>query len=216
MNKAEHEMRGYLAGWIDSAKCTSHSNYKTILLIDNRDFRILFSPDNVQAILPNEEIMVDVVERFRRALTLFRNSNEKESNMDFHYSYASNLYGRGVVLTLIVKSLNTSEMYSYISHCEIMPTVYTTPGMCRMIIGLDCFLWDGNAGDFIKETSIELSSQEKEIIIRSIQGSTISEMAKSMCKSVAYIKLIKGVCFSKLGVKSTREAFAKMCTLGLF
>lgn len=126
---------------------------------------------------------------------------------DFHIIHGRKLRLVNHHLTPMVL---TKDGRIWLALCTISMSARSTPGyiIMRKSGSKSYYEYSLDKHKWIKKESITLGETERDVLILSAQGYTMSDIADKLCKSVDTIKACKRVLFSKLEVKNIAEALS--------
>jgi len=94
---------------------------------------------------------------------------------------------------------------------------HTTPGHIEFRQKGQSTYWEYDLGShrWQERKNITLRPQEKQVLILSAQGYTVSQIADKMCRALDTVKTYKRAMFERLGVRSITEALTVATNQGL-
>lgn len=214
--------------YIRMAEAFSRSTFMSVYIIDyfrknflyvspNPTFLCGMSPAEMKELgyrvytdyVPEEEqqLLLDI----NRAGFSFFNAIPEDQRKDFFIQYDFHMMqeGRKVLIHHKLTPIAlTSDGRMWLALCVVSASNHTTPGHVRICssgssdyyeLNLITKRWD-------KRSLPKLTEGEKSVILLSIQGMTMSEIADRMCLSPDTIKKYRRQIFQKLGVRNISEA----------
>jgi len=106
---------------------------------------------------------------------------------------------------------------AWLAMCVVSLSHHTTPGYVEFRKKGQSIYWeyDLNVHGWQERKSVTLRGQEKQVLILSAQGYTVSQIADRMCRAVDTVKTYKRALFERLGVRSITEALTVATNQGL-
>lgn len=237
-NFSEHDYK-VTKPLIDFAKSLSQLTYQSIYLIDYYKKGFLFVSDNPIFLcgrtpdevlkkgyqhyldnVPEEDLLLlkkinDIGFDFLKNLT-------EEDQMQYSISYDFHLKqptGKPILINHKLKPIlldNSSNLW--IALCLVSISSHSKSGNIRLKNELDksYFEFDLVENIWLQKSAILLKKREKDILLYSVQGLTMDQIAERLFVSIDTVKFHKKQLFSKLKVKSITEATAIAIELSLF
>lgn len=214
--------------YVRMAEAFSRSTFLSVYIIDyfRKDFLYVspnpaflcgLSPEEMKKMgyrvyieyVPEEEqqLLLDI----NRAGFSFFNTIPEEQRKDFFIQYDFHMMqeGRKVLIHHKLTPIAlTSDGRIWLALCVVSASNHTTPGHVRICRtgSSDYYELNPITKRWDKRSMPKLTEGEKSVILLSIQGLTMSEIADRMCLSTDTIKKYRRQIFEKLGVRNISEA----------
>lgn len=222
--------------YIESAEAFSRNMFRPILIVDlnkkdllyvSNNFSYLFADENLHAVTTGQRTLPDFVRDavlqlkviFGKAYDRFMEyplQDRKNLVFSFYFSHLQNEKKKMVYQSMTPLAL-TPEGQPWLLLCTTTYSSRKQPGHYTIKLHNDReFLQYVPEKDiwYHKESPV-LTDQEKEILLLSLQGYTMKEIAGIFNKTEDSIKLYKRILFNKLGVRSITEATLTAINLNL-
>lgn len=111
----------------------------------------------------------------------------------------------------------TEDGRTWLGLCVVSLSPHTSAGHIEFRMSGDDRIWEYSrlSHKWKEKEKVELTSEEKDVLVLSAQGFNRDEIADHMCKSVDTIKFYRRNLFDKLGVKNITEALSYATSYGL-
>lgn len=216
--------------YIRSAEAFSRATYQSIYIIDYFRQNFLYVSSNPMFLcgLPPERMIglgyrfyLDYVPDDEQPLLLdvnregfaFYGQIPPEQRKEWYISYDFHILndGRPILVNHKLTPLAlTSDGRIWLALCVVSASTCTTPGHIEMHhVGTpDYFAFNPVTRRWDKRAMPSLTEGEKSVLILSMQGYTMSEIADRICLSSDTVKKYRQRIFEKLGVRNISEAIA--------
>lgn len=214
--------------YIRAAEAFSRSTYQSIYIIDYFRQKFLYVSPNALFMcgLTPEKMMEinykfyfeyvpanerELLIKFNRVGFSFYNSLPGEEKKDWYIQYDFHILnaGRPILINHKLTPLAlTSDGRVWLALCVVSASSHTKPGHIEMhhVGTSEYYEFNILTNRWDKKYIPTLSEGEKMVIILSIQGFTMTEIAEQMCLSPETIKKYRKQIFEKLGVRNISEA----------
>lgn len=213
---------------IDAAKSFARSTYQCVYIVDFFKGNFLYASDNMTLLCgePTSKILdygfnlyinhvppleLEMLKEInKKGLDLFSTlpiseRTEYSIRYDFHF-----MNGKKSHLThhSLTPYKLTDDGKIWLALCTISVSSHITPGhiVMRKEGSRKYFQYDTNSHKWTEKEISVLSENEREVLVLSAQGYTMSDISDMMCKSIDTIKAYKRALFAKLDVRNIVEA----------
>ena len=214
--------------YIRAAEAFSRSSYQSVYIIDyfrqnflyvspNPMFLCGLSPERVKELgyrfyldfVPEDE--QPMLLTLNKAGFAFYNDIPTDERKDWHISYDFHILNEGKKILVNHKMTPlalTSDGRIWLSLCIVSTATHTEAGHIEMhrAGSSEYFEYNVTTHHWVRKQMPSLTDGEKSVLILSIQGSTMSEIADKICLSPDTVKKYRQRIFEKLEVRNISEA----------
>lgn len=223
---------------LNAIKAFARSTYQRVYIVDyfkqdilyvSDDLACLYAEDTNSSLWNNSDIFLEKIPVDDKKLVLEINASSikffdripKEERTHYSLSYDFHMVNEEKTILFhhcATPILLTKEGKIWLSLCTLSPSTRKKSGQARIHKNGASLFYEYNFSmhQWEEKNMIQLSEYEREVLLLSLQGHTMTEISAHLCKSIDSVKSYKRTLFAKLRVKNISEALAYAINYKLF